>query len=134
MPKNNALGLLLLRLSVGGLMLFHGVAKLSHGVSGIGGLLAGKGLPEFLAYGVYVGEVVAPLLVLIGLFSRPAAWVVAINMLIAVLLVHTGDITTIGKTGGWALELHTFYFLGAIAVALLGPGKLSVSKGKGKWD
>ena len=38
-------------------------------------MLAGMGLPGFLAYGAYVGEIVAPLLVLAGLFTRPAALV-----------------------------------------------------------
>ena len=48
--RNNDLGLLLLRLTVGGLMLFHGVHKLIYGVSAIEGMLAGLGLPGFIAY------------------------------------------------------------------------------------
>ncbi len=56
-------GKLLLRLAVGGLMLFHGIHKLIDGVDGISGMLAAQGLPGFIAYGVLVGEVVAPLLV-----------------------------------------------------------------------
>ncbi len=55
-------GKLVLRLSVGVLMLLHGIHKLLHGVDGIGGMLAGMGLPTVLAYGVYLGEVVGPLL------------------------------------------------------------------------
>ncbi len=55
-------GKLLLRLAVGGLMLFHGLHKLLDGVDGISGMLAAKGLPGFIAYGVLVGEVVAPCL------------------------------------------------------------------------
>lgn len=53
-------GKLLLRLAVGGLMLFHGLHKLIDGVDGISGMLVAKGLPGFIAYGVLVGEVVAP--------------------------------------------------------------------------
>lgn len=134
MPKSDALGLLILRATTGVLMLFHGVAKLMHGVSGISGLLQSKGLPGFLAYGVYVGEVVAPLLLIVGLYTRPAAWVVALNMVVAVLLVHPGDLLRLGENGEWALELHAFYFFCAVAIALLGPGRLSWSKGRGKWD
>ena len=52
-------GKLLLRLAVGGLMLFHGIHKLIDGVDGISGMLAAQGLPGFIAYGVLVGEVVA---------------------------------------------------------------------------
>ena len=46
-------GKLVLRLAVGVLMLLHGIHKLLHGVDGIAGMLAGMGLPAFLAYGNY---------------------------------------------------------------------------------
>lgn len=48
-------------------MLFHGIAKLLHGLEGIKGMLASKGLPAFFAYGAYVGEIIAPLLIIIRL-------------------------------------------------------------------
>ena len=50
MRKNQDLSLLILRITIGGLMLFHGVAKLIHGVKGIQGMLVAKGLPSFMAY------------------------------------------------------------------------------------
>lgn len=65
LDKNDA-GKLLLRLAVGGLMLFHGLHKLFDGVGGIQSLLAAHGLPEFIAYGTLVGEVAAPLLIVLG--------------------------------------------------------------------
>jgi len=119
-------GKLLLRVTLGGLMLFHGVSKLTGGLGGIRGMLAGKGLPEALAYGVYVGEVLAPLLLIAGLFTRVSAVVFAFNMLVAVLLAHAGDFASLDEHGGWALELQALYFFPAIAVALLGPGRYSV--------
>ena len=54
-------------------MLLHGVAKVSGGVGGIGGMLQSAGLPAALAYGAYVGEVLAPLLVIIGFYARIGA-------------------------------------------------------------
>ncbi|MBE1851196.1 DoxX family protein, partial [Escherichia coli] len=66
-------GLLLLRLTFGILMLFHGVAKIEHGVNWIVSILQAVGLPGFIAYGVYIGEVVAPVLIILGIFTRPAA-------------------------------------------------------------
>src|SRR3546814_15157272 len=66
-------GKLVLRLSVGVLMLLHGIHKLLHGVDGIGGMLAGMGLPTVPAYGVYLGAVVGPLLVTLGLYNRLGA-------------------------------------------------------------
>src|SRR5690349_19512618 len=115
------LGKLLLRVNVAGLMLFHGAGKLAHGVSGIGDSLANHGLPRAFGYGVLVGEVVAPLLIILGIYTRPAALVLAFNMVVAVLLAHTGDLFKLGRGGGYALELQAFYLVGAIAIALLGP-------------
>jgi putative oxidoreductase len=43
----------------------------------------------------------------------------AINMVIAVGLAHPEQLLTIGRTGGYGLELQAFFFLCSIAVALL---------------
>jgi putative oxidoreductase len=128
-------GRLVLRLMVGGLILFHGVSKLQGGVDGIAGMLTGRGLPGFLAYGAYVGEVLAPLMILIGIWTRPAALLVVVNMLVALALVHTGELTKINaKTGGWAIELQMFYLLGAVAIALLGAGRFSAGGASGRMN
>ena len=128
-------GKLILRLSVGGLLLFHGIAKTRIGVEWMTGMLENAGLPAFLRFGVYVGEVVAPILLIVGLFSRPAGVVVAINMLFAVLLARRAEMFTIDpRAGGLATELELLYLLGGIAVYCLGSGKYAVSRGKGKWD
>lgn len=112
-------GVLVLRFTVAGLMLFHGVAKLRNGLAGIESLLSGSGLPTWLAHGVLIGEIVAPLLIIAGVWVRPAAWIMAINMVIAVGLAHPSQLFTIGRTGGYGLELQAFFLFGSIAVALL---------------
>ena len=76
----------------------------------------------------------APLLVLIGFWTRAAALVIVINMLVAIALVHTGDLFKVGNTGGWALELQGMYLGSAIAVALLGAGRYSAGGVAGKWN
>lgn len=123
--KTEDLAKLILRLVVGGMMLFHGISKIQNGIGGIEAMLAAKSLPAFLAYGVYVGEIVAPLLLLIGLFTRLSALIFAFNMAIAVVLAHSGDFLKLTEYGGWMLELHALYFFGAIAIFLLGPGQFS---------
>jgi putative oxidoreductase len=120
------LGKLILRLTVAILLLLHGVAKILGGVGGISGMLQGIGLPGELAYGVYVGEVAAPLLVIIGFYARIAALVMALNMVAAVYLAHLEDIFALGRGGGWAIELQAFFLFTALAVALIGPGRFSV--------
>ncbi|HBM08808.1 MAG TPA: GntR family transcriptional regulator, partial [Pseudomonas sp.] len=82
------LGKLVLRVSVGVLILLHGIFKLQNGVDGIAGMLGNNGLPAFLAYGVYIGEVVGPALVILGVFTRIGALLIAGNMLVAFLLAH----------------------------------------------
>lgn len=123
---NGDLGKLILRLVLGGLILFHGYAKMQGGIGPITGMVTAAGLPAFVAYGVYVGEVVAPLGVLLGWYTRVAAAVIAVNMGFAFWLVHRADLMSLGPAGGWALELQGFYFGTALALALLGAGRYSV--------
>lgn len=118
---------LLLRLSVGIMMLFHGIHKIIHGVSGIKGMLSSAGLPEFLAYGVYVGEVIVPIFIVLGLYARVASLVLAFNMLVAILLAHGGALFALGKHGGLAIELPLFYFILSIVIFLLGSGRYAVN-------
>lgn len=134
MTRSDDTGKLVLRLALGILILLHGISKLSTGVSGVGGMLASHGLPSALAYLVYIGEIVAPALVISGLYTRPAALIIVINMLVALWLVHTADLFALGKSGGWALELQGMFLFGAVAVALLGAGRLSVGGAAGKYN
>lgn len=128
-------GKLVLRLALGVLILLHGIAKLQGGIGGITGMVEGAGLPGVLAYLVYVGEVLAPILLIIGLWTRPAALLVAGNMLVAIYLAHASQITQLNeKTGGWALELQGMFLFGAVAVALLGAGRFSVGGPGGRWN
>ena len=128
------LGKFLLRATLAILLLFHGVAKIRFGIDPIVGMIVKEGLPPAVAYLVYIGEVLAPALVLLGILTRPAALVIAINMTVAVLLVHTSQFFTLSKSGGWALELQCMYFIGALAVMLLGAGRFSVGGTSGKWN
>ena len=128
------LGKFLLRATLAILILFHGVAKIIHGIDPIIGMISRVGLPPAVAYLVYVGEVLAPALVLIGVWTRPAALVVAINMTVAVLLAHTAQFFTLAQSGGWTLELQGMYFIAALAVMLLGAGRFSVGGTAGRWN
>jgi putative oxidoreductase len=129
MTRNNAdLGRLLLRIILGVCILLHGIAKLQGGVDGIGQALTAHGLPALLKYGVYVGEVIAPVLVLIGFYARIGALLIAINMLFAIGLVHMAELFKMGEHGGWALEMQGMYLVTALALALLGPGRFSINE------
>ena len=100
------------------LLLFHGWGKISGGVGWLIGVLEKTGVPGFFAYAVYLGEVLAPLLLLAGIFVVPAALLVMINMVVAIVLMHQSQFLLLNSSGGWALELQAFYFFSALVVLL----------------
>lgn len=120
-------GKLILRLTLALLLLLHGFGKLMNGVSEIEGMLTGVGLPPFMAYGVLVGEVLAPLLVLLGFYARTGALLIVINMVFALVLAHSDDLFVLTTRGGWQLELQGFFLFTAVALAFMGPGRLSIN-------
>lgn len=132
MLTHEDLGKFLLRLAVGGLMLFHGLHKLFAGIDGISGMLIAKGFPGFIAYGVLVGEVIAPCLIILGILTRPAALVLAFTMIVAWLMVGMNETWALDKTGAWAIESLVYFFIGALAVAFLGAGRFSLA-GNSAW-
>jgi len=84
--NNTSLGLLIIRLSVAGLMLPHGISKIFNGVGHIEGLFQGIGLPAILAYSAYVGEVLVPILMLIGYRTRLVSLLFVFTCLVAIFL------------------------------------------------
>ena len=128
------LGKLVLRVALGVLILLHGIAKLSGGLDAVTGMVAKTGLPSALGYLVLIGEIAAPVLLIVGAWTRLAAVVVMVNMIVAVLLVHTAQLFTLARTGGYALELQAMYLFSALAVALLGAGRYSLGGVRGRWN
>lgn len=118
--------LLVLRLALGILILLHGLSKLPPPPEFVAGELAKHNLPAALAYGVYLGEVVAPVLIIIGVWTRLAALVVVVNMVVAILLVHLPSLLKLNPVGGYALELQAMYLFTALALMLTGAGRFSV--------
>lgn len=119
---------LILRIALGVLVLLHGIAKLRGGMSGIEGMVVAHGLPGVLAYGVLVGEVLAPLMLIAGFHARIGGVLVAINMLFAIALAHMGALGRFNGAGGWALELQGMFLAVAVAIALLGPGRYGINQ------
>lgn len=134
MTKCDDTGKLILRLAVGILVLLHGLMKISSGVGGIEGMLTSQGLPAFIAYGAYLGEVVGPLLVIVGLYTRVGALLMTGSMVVAILLAHMGQLGSLNAQGGWALELQGMFLFGSLAVLFLGAGRFSLGGSGGRWN
>lgn len=117
---------LLLRLTLGGLILFHGVHKLIYGINGVTALVTANGLPSVVTYGVYVAELIAPIFIILGLYARLAAMILAFNMIVAIYLAY-GFSVTITKYGALSWETPFLFFVMSILVVLCGGGKYSVN-------
>ena len=133
--KNTDIAFLIIRMTIGLLMLMHGWEKIQHGVSFLEELLASKGIPSFIAYGVYLGEVLAPILIIIGFRTRLAAITFAFTTVFALLVAHPEYVFSLNTHGhgGWAAELLGLYTIGAISLFFTGAGKYALSS-TNKWD
>ena len=128
MIKNDALGKLLLRLTLGILILFHGITKILNpgSLEFIEGQLATLGLTPYIAYGVFLGEVIAPLLIIFGIFTRFGGFLITGNIVFALVLVHRNEFLSLGETGGWVLELQGFFLLCGLTILLMGSGRFAI--------
>ena len=125
---NENTGKLILRLMLGILILTHGISKLTHGVDWMDDMLTASGLPVFFKYGVYVGELLAPALVILGFHTRIGAWLIAVNMLFAIGLAHWGEVFAVTENGSLAIEKQYLFMFSAIALALIGPGRYAINQ------
>ena len=133
--KNKDFGLLILRLTVGLLMIPHGINKMIHpeAFDFVRGTVEAKDLPLFIAYGVFVGEIIAPLLVVLGFRARIGALIMFINGVATLYLAYSDKLAELTGHGGWAPELPALFFLGALTVFFTGAGKYSLSH-RNFWD
>ena len=127
------LGKLILRCAVAGMLLLHGVGKVRNGIDFVFQKVGEAGLPSIISYGVYLGEVIAPVLVIAGFLTRPMALIIAVDLAMAIILARNADIAKLNAGGGWAIELEMLFLLGAVAIACLGAGRLALGK-PGRWN
>jgi putative oxidoreductase len=132
--KTDDLGKLLLRLTVGVLLILHGLHKIFTGPDEIIEMVTAHHWASFIAYGVYLGEVLGPLLVIFGFFARIGGLLILINMIIAVILAYNGNVGHLNGAGGWIIELEAFFGLCGLTVVLLGAGKYSVGGATGRFN
>ena len=128
LDKYKGTSLFLVRLAVGIVFLVHGVGKLFNigptamGLSGFSGFLTSLGVPaaSFAALVVALVETLGGLLVLLGLWTRVAALLLAINMFVAIILVHISNGFSVAS-GGY--EFALVLFLSALALLCGGAGE-----------
>ncbi len=128
-------GKLLLRMTVGGLLVFHGISKLLHGISWLPLMLQMHGIPGFIAYGVFVAEVVAPVLIVVGWKTRLFALTIVFEMVVIIWLVFRDRMFTVKPAGGgWTIELEVFFLVAALTLYFTGAGKYRLSRSQDRWE
>jgi putative oxidoreductase len=127
------IGVLILRVTLGGLLILHGIHKIQVGLEHQMGLFAAKGIPTFFIYLVYVSEILAPVLIILGIFTRLSALSIVVTLLV-VLYVAPFPLMATGPHGEWAIEIQMFYLLLPLALFFIGPGRFSLWPNKnGNW-
>ncbi|MEB3360642.1 MAG: DoxX family protein [Synechococcaceae cyanobacterium] len=121
-----SLGLLLLRLSIGVLMIHHGQEKLADPQQFANTYVASLHLPFplFLAYVAGFSELIGSWLVIFGLFTPLGALALSGTMTVAAYQ----HISTAGLNI-YVLELVLLYLGGSLALLLNGPGRFSFDSG-----
>jgi len=127
--------LVFVRLSIGLVFFVHGIGKLFNvgptavGISGTATYFANLGIPEalFFAWIVALVETFGGLFIFVGLFTRYAALGIAIDMVVAILLVHLTNGFFV-LNGGY--EYPLVLLLGSIALLFSGGGKKLVLEKK----
>ena len=125
----------LVRITVGALILLHTWAVI-NGEQAIRDTLMRWGLPVGLAWTAVIFEGIAPIMVILGVYSRIGAWMMTFWMAMAFLLAHidTGHIFQLAESGvGWRVEGPFFFLALSLAVALQGAGRFGLNIG-GKWN
>ncbi len=118
---NPDIGILILRITVGSLLFLHGVHKVSAGIENQMQLLSNNGIPGQLMYFVYISEVVAPVLLVMGVFTRIFALTIIMTM-ITILFVIPEPLLGLDKHGASVVELQLLYLLIPVVLFFTGPG------------
>ena len=129
---NADLGLLLLRLVFGGTFFMHGFQKLIHGTAGDVQILVNGGLPGQLIHFVYISEMLAPALIVLGIYTRISILIVIGTMLVIFYVLPF----PIGLTehGALNIESHLFFTVVPLALFFTGPGRYRLMHNKsGNW-
>ncbi|OPA79939.1 hypothetical protein BFG04_00540 [Campylobacter pinnipediorum subsp. pinnipediorum] len=130
---NVDLALLFVRLGLAFTIIFHGIAKASHGIAKIQDQLINMlGFPEligtYFAYLVYLGEIVAPIMLILGVFSRLAAVFTLGTTLFIFIVKHSVLFGLDARTGGLILAEAYFYLTSSLAIIFAGSGKYALRK------
>ena len=127
--KNFDLGILFARLGLGVCLFMHSFAKILHGIGDVKSILTKAGLPEVMAYGSYVGEVIAPIMIILGIFSRIGALlIIGTSLTIMYVYCGLGNLPKLISIGDFKAEILYLYIALSLCIIFSGSGKYAIRK------
>jgi len=135
---NDDVAALVLRLLLGIVFFPHGMQKLigwfgGYGFSGTMDMFTTKlGIPVLFAFLAIMAEGLGSLGLITGLLTRVAAFGIAVNMAVAVYMMHWQNgffMNWFGNQKGEGYEFHLLAIGMALALLVKGGGKWSIDKG-----
>lgn len=129
---NPDIGLLIVRIALGGILFFHGFHKITHGVAEQFQLLVANGIPGQFIYFAYISQVLAPMLIVLGVLTRLSSLTIIV-MMVVIFYVLPYPIG-LDDHGAMNIESQLYFLLLASALFFTGPGRYVLKKNNsGNW-
>jgi putative oxidoreductase len=129
---NSDIGLLIIRIALGGIIFFHGFHKLMHGIDDQFQILSSNGIPGQFIYFVYVSEVLAPVLIVLGILTRLSNLTIIVTMIVVFYALPFP--IGLDEHGAMNIESQLYFLLLSVALFFTGPGRYVLKKNNsGNW-
>lgn len=125
--KSLNIALLIARIGLGINLMLHGYFKLFNGVSSVKNHIISLGLPGWLCFSAYIAEIVMPMLLMLGLFTRIASVIIFIYSLFCVYLFYP-KFWLLLSSGGLVAEKFLLYATLSACLFFCGSGRYAVKQ------
>lgn len=119
-------GLLILRIFLGICVLYHGLFKLKFGIEPVTSLLVNAKIPSFLSYFVYLGEILAPIMIIFGIYTRFASIMLIATSGMILYVAYMDKLLAVTNFGGLMPEIVYLYLGASLCLLFCGGGKFSI--------
>ena len=129
---NSDIGVLIVRVALGGIIFFHGFHKITHGIADQFQILANNGIPGVFIYFVYISEVLAPVLIVLGILTRLSSLSIFVTMIVVFYALPFP--IGLDEHGAMNIESQLYFLLLSVALFFTGPGRYTLKKNNsGNW-